>query len=215
MTGTDSPAPDMPPRAAPTSTELGAALATAEPTAADLARDERTSIFPHDVAVPFQRYALYLAVSYNPYNPASLYFAYAPGESAIVLTRHPEHFAELARADGLTIEAPDAAIAWARAYLETTRTTDEIFYLVSTIDDVQTLTSSPLASDQQVEAFRSEYSAIIHPPEVSPEGPPYDVRIWAIREQSLELHRLRVEESGEIVDSIDVVASDLPLVYSA
>jgi hypothetical protein len=206
-----SPTPDGPPPSAP---ELADALASTDPAAAELVRDERTVVYHADIAVPLRRYAMLMITNFHPHNPTSLYIAYAPGMPAFVLTRHPDRFAELARADGLLIETPEAALAWARAYQETTRTTDEIFYLVSTIDDVQTLNDSPLADDRQVAAFRARFAATIQPPEVSPEGPPYVVRLWAIREQTLELHRLRVEATGVIEDEIDIVASDLPLVFS-
>lgn len=198
----------------PAQAELAAALSAVDLAAAALASDDDTAIYPSHRNVPLRRYALYLVVNYGPDHPRSLFVAYTPHEPAIVLTAHPQHFSTLAHADGLTLDTPDAAVAWARAYLETTRTNAEIFYVVSTFDDILTLNDPDPDTARPIVAFRAMYATQIAPPRAIAGGPPFDVVAWAIREQSLERHHLHVTLDGNISDTIETVASDLPLVYS-
>jgi hypothetical protein len=199
----------------PAKTDLAQALATDYPWAARLVLDDDTEVFAEHPEIPSRSYAVYRVVNYHPDHPRSLYVAYAPNAPALILTGQPEQFAALRQAAGISIESQDAALDWARAYLVLTRTTDDLFYFVSSIDDVQTLAASIPAEAAAIDAFRAAYAGTIAPPRVAGDAPPFSVTLCAVREQTLERHLLRVERDGGIVDDLTVMARDLPLVYSA
>lgn len=194
---------------------MARALDAAEPAFAVLVLDEDTDIVERSLVTPLRQFKLYQALYYGPDHQRSWQFAYAPNQPAFVLTAHPEAFRSVALADGLTIASAQDALDWACAYLETTRTNTEVFYLVASLEDVQVLTTDDLDVNNAIATFKTNFAGVITPPQAGSEDSEYRVTIWAIREQTLERHDLMVGRDGSITSSIAVIANNLPLVYSA
>jgi hypothetical protein len=193
---------------------LAAALEPSAPVSADVLRAPETTLERYALA-PLRRYALWQVYYPGDMHAVVFFVAYAPDGPVMSLTGQPDAFVELARADGLSIGDPASAVAYARAYLETTRSMAELFYLVASVDDVMFL---PAPSDEErarIAAFRATYAEVIQPPSAAPDGPPFTVTIYAIREQALERHTLTVARDGAIADDVTTLATDAPTVYGS
>lgn len=146
--------------------------------------------------------------------PESLYAGFAPGGEGWVLTGWPQHFVELGKADGVVIGSTGDALLWATSFLETTRTMQEIFYLVSSVDDVQFLTHSNPEETSRVAAATSRLQDVIQAARATQVGDQFVVTIHAMRESTVERHELTITRGGDIEDRITIVESGLPVVYS-
>jgi hypothetical protein len=165
---------------------------------------------------PFlRRFAIYRVVHWLPNHPVGFYSAWAPGEPAYLLTGEPQNFVAAALADGVSLDDPDAARAYAVAYLETTRRPDELLYVVGSTDEVRFYPELDEAEQERVAAFNADYGAIVEPPAVRPEDDGWRVTLFAMRQQTLERVSLRVERFGAIELSGEALEGDLPAVFAA
>jgi hypothetical protein len=138
---------------------------------------------------------------------------FRPPRKAYLLTGQPGHFVQMAQDDGVALDAAEQAIAYAVAYLETTRSMSDLVYLVRSVDDVQV---RPNLEDEEMTAavgFTEQYRTIIVPPAAEATSGGFVVTAYAIREQALERHRLSVHRDGGIQPTVETLETDLPLVY--
>jgi hypothetical protein len=198
--------------AADLQTQLAEALGPVDETYAELAADTATQveIYP----APFlTRYEIYRVEHRNPSKPIVFYVGYAPGEQAYVLTGTPAELIDLVRVDGVRIDSPDAAEAYAVTFLETTRSMSELFYVIESTDDVQFRPNLSPDQEQAKAAFVEEYGPVIEPANAAPVDDGYLVTVYAVRDQALERHAVSVGPDGAVTDEATTLERDLPLVY--
>ena len=163
------------------------------------------ALFLHD----YQIYDIFCRDIFSPYR----FFAgfSTLHRSLYILTLHPKHFVEMARADKVNITSPEQAIHYTRTYLETTCPTSSIFYLVNTTSKIRF--PNRLEEEEEVakQAFLAKYRAIIAEPTVHLEEDEYIVAHYVVHERQLELYQLAVSKNGGIKERSVVLEEDLPL----
>lgn len=189
------------------------ALDDAAPVSAMLARDPDSRLRRYPVPL-LHRYGVYAIDYQGPDHDDLVYLGYAPGEPVIRLTGRPDRFGALLRADGARIERTEDAVAAARAFVETTRDMRDLVYLVASVDELRLLPATDAERHAAIEQCRATLRELIAPPRVVAGGPPFHVELFVVREQTLERHVLAIAEDGDIEDEPEVVARDLPLVFS-
>ncbi|MCP4251738.1 MAG: hypothetical protein GY778_32300, partial [bacterium] len=89
----------------------------------------------------------------------------------------------------------------------------KLFYTVNSVDDVEFRPN--LEADQEAvkSAFVDRYRTTIGPPTAELIDDGFAVRFYAVREQALERHTVRIGRGGEVAADFEVVEAGLPLVY--
>jgi hypothetical protein len=114
---------------------LAAALAPSSEYHADLAADAASEITPVSAAF-LRHYRIYRVEHRGRHRPVAFYAGYAPGAPVYLLTGEPGNYVRLAGADGVTITEPGQATDYAVTYLEVTRPMTEVFYVISSADEM-------------------------------------------------------------------------------
>jgi hypothetical protein len=156
---------------------------------------------------------IYRVQYFIPSKPVIFYVGLAPGPRAYLLTAQPANFVDLCKASDVAINTEAVAAEYAATYLEVTRATSELFYLVSSVPDVNFQPNLSPAQEQVKSAFVEQYQDVIKPPTAERQGEGYVVLAFAVRRQSLESYKLEVTKDGDIGFVVTVVEDDLPLVY--
>ena len=163
---------------------------------------------------PFlSRYKIYQVEHFGRIKPTVFYVAFArPGE-AFLLTGEPKAFVEMAHADGVTISSPDAALGYALAFLESTRSMADVFYVVRKPDDFLFRPNLDAHANRVRTGFIAKWGGRVAPTAIRVENGNYTVKVFVVRGQSFEEHDLDVKASGNLEDAVTVLKRDLPLVY--
>lgn len=192
--------------------QLSDALARISDTYAQMLKDRMTRI-EREPTPFFQRHSIYRVEHMNPRKPFVFYVGFAPGEDAYLLTDQPENFVRLAQADGVSIQALEAALDYAKTYLRVTRSMSRLTYIVETVADIRFRPNLTGDASSVKDAFVQKYQTIITPPSAQHEGEDYIVSAFVVQEQTLEKYTLSVEKKGGIRASITMLERNLPLVY--
>jgi len=160
-----------------------------------------------------RRHSIYRIEHFAPSKPVLFYVGFAPSNGAYVLTGQTENFIRLAREDGVVINSAPIAIEYAVACLTVTRSMSQLFYVISSANDLRFRPN--LTGDEKTTqtAFLEKYSHLIRPPDAEKQGDAYVVTCFAVREQRVERHRLTVSATADIESVVGVIEQDLPLVY--
>ena len=191
---------------------LAGALADLEPIYGRWLADPDTTVEPYPTPF-FKRFRIYRVVYRAPHDPVGLYAAWAPGEPAYVLSDEPQNFVMAAVADPVALSGPAEAVAYVRAYLETTRSLRELFYLVDSVEAVRYYPNPDSAEQQRIAEFKAKYAGIIAPPAAQADEDGWQVTAYALREQALERLALRVTPFGALSLEGQVLEGGLPVVF--
>jgi hypothetical protein len=191
---------------------LATALADTEPEVTRWLDDPATTLQPYPA--PFlARFAIGLVLYHTPYHVLGLYVAHAPGAPAYILSDEPQNFVAAALADPVNLETAEHAQAYATAYLETTRPSDELLYVVGSVDALRFVTIPNEAEQQHITALKQKYATVITPPAARRAGDAWQVTVFAVRQQALERHVLRVTPFGSIEMKSEILEGGLPVVF--
>lgn len=140
--------------------------------------------------------------------PLMTVVAYAPeGEPrSIVLTGFPDRWQSLV--GGGTVKDGSRAVEVARAWYDATRRTDELWYRVESVDDVDW---QPIVDEQAVTDLKAEYSSMIEPPQARSSDGGWDVTLWAVQQRDLVKHELHVGPDGQVADTPERVEEAMPV----
>jgi hypothetical protein len=105
------------------------------------------------------------------------------------------------------------AVDYAKAYLEVTRPTRKLFYLVASVDEVRFRPNLDEKEQAEKVSFVEQYRSVVSPPSAAPTNGEYTVTLYAVREQAFERHVVQVGLHGELTPEIKVLVQDLPLLY--
>jgi hypothetical protein len=189
--------------------ELSKALGRINPLDARLVADPATEITPLDASF-LRRFRIYRVVHHLPHKPVGFVVGFAPGGPAYPLTAEPASFVRMAQEDGVVVDSAQTAERYATVYLEATRPSDGMFYPIRSVDEVR---FRPGLSDDEQAAFTEQVREVISPPVTTPQGPDHIVTLYAVRDQAVERHDLRVSPRGDVDDKVTAVAAGLPLIY--
>lgn len=151
----------------------------------------------------------------NPYKPVLFYVGLDPDQpsSVFLLTSNQENFVRLAKADPFVIDS-DTVVAYAKTYLDVTRSMSTIFYVVDRISDIKFRPNLDSDDEELKSSFFQRFRTLVKPPEPHrAENDSFNLVIYAVRGQSLERHSMTIDKRKDIKDEIVVLVNDLPLVY--
>jgi hypothetical protein len=149
----------------------------------------------------------------QPPHPLRFYVGLV-GEQAFLLTGDPGAFNRLVGAAGARITDPDAAAQLTRTYLETTRDTAKLGYVVGNVRQIifrPRLTGRDAARRDQIVA---RYRSAIAPPRATPAGGGFRVVAYAVKDRELQRHTLTVATDGSLQGQATVLVDDLPAPYT-
>jgi hypothetical protein len=192
--------------------QLSRALRGIDRDYAALVKDKMTRVVEYEA--PFLNdYRIYRVRHLAPHRPIVFYVGFVPRKRAYFLTGEPENMTKMAKADHVVIDSPETAALFASTFLEVTRSQAKLIYQVDSVDDLK---FRPNLDDEQQrvkEAIEAQYRTVLSPPAAEPADGDYVVTLYAVRDQALERHSLRVGRRGEIAVDVSVLETGLPLVY--
>lgn len=192
--------------------ELSEALAPINEDYAGFVKDPESEVETYPA--PFLNdYKIYKVLYYHPNKPIQFYVGYAEGKKAYLLTGSLENYAAMAKADKVKIDSAKTAARYVEVALEATRSMSQLVYLVKSVDDV--MFQKLLEDDEEgrKKQFMKEYAERIKAPHGEPQGDGYSVTAYVVREQTLERHTVKVSKDGDLKPEVDVLESDLPLMF--
>jgi hypothetical protein len=213
VTHSSQPAAREPVRAAQ-GAELAKALGACYPGLSEYLGAPNTTL--HSVPLPalFPPSAqLYRVYHPTPYHPI-VFMVGLTGGVAYPLTGHPERFIEMAQAAGVAVDSADTALAYVRAWLETTRPARQLFYLVSALDELEFVLNPTDEERAEIATFERDYGKLLRPPQANADssGTTFTVTLFAVRDRALERHTLTVARDGGANAAVETLAERLPLV---
>ena len=193
---------------------LAEALRAAAPAYAGWLSQPETSLERYPAPF-FPRLAIYKVIYHSSHHPLGFYAAWAPGLPAYLLSDEPQNFVAAALADGVSLDSAEAALAYARAYLDTTRAADELFYVLDSAEAVRFYPEMGEEEQQRADRFRATYAHIIAPPSAAPAGTGWRVTLYAMRQQALERLTLRLTPFGAVDITGQILEAGLPVVFAS
>ena len=193
---------------------LGAALADLDPALA--AWLERPDTTVERRTAPFlRRFGLYRIVRRLPQGPVGGHVAWTEGEPAYLLTGHPDQFVAAALADGVALEEPATAVAYAVTLVETTAAAGELVYVVHQAAAVRFHHTLDAAEQERSTRFLAAYADRIAPPAAKPTDEGWLVELYAMRQQALEHVEVAVTSFGAARVRAMALEQDLPAAYGS
>jgi hypothetical protein len=189
---------------------LASALEGEHPENARMVRDPRTTVTRYPLGL--LPTASILRVYYPlPHHPI-VFMAGLHSDQAFLLTSEPSQFVALGQADEVTIDRPEAAVAWARAYVETTAVPTSLLQVLSTVDDLEWASQHSAEDLATIQEARARLVAVIYPPRATALDHGFKVVMFVAVAASVQRHEFMVSHDAAIDEAIDVVADRLPLV---
>jgi len=150
------------------------------------------------------RTRLYEARKFLPTRPLLVYAGLQAGGTAVLLNGRPEAFDELVRTDGARVADAPTAAALVRTRQHVTRPQDHRYLIVDSLDAIPYRSGS--TPDERLRS-------VVHPPLAQPAGAGFEVTLFVVEDEHLDLLTARVSPGGQVALSTQTIASDLPLVY--
>ena len=138
------------------------------------------------------------------------YLAWAPGERARLLTARPGEFVAVARDDGVVLAAGAQAVAYALAFLHTTRPAVPLTTVLRSPDDLPAVPAPDPDEQLRLAVLARRHGAELAP--VAHPGPDgrHVVTVHLARDRELVRVLLTVARDGRVDVSETVVATGLP-----
>jgi len=168
----------------------------ADPDTAAIIRSDETEVT--DISAPFLRSGrVYRLQKFSKTRPIVIYVGIDEKEFSTVLSGNQDGFVQLLANAGVKMDSPDLRIAVSKAYLETTKSSDERLQVVS---DVQEISPRPNLDEKQkkdFEAFIAKYAKIVAAPKCG-DAVPYECIVFAVHDQDLAEIELKLFPDGKI-----------------
>lgn len=189
---------------------LAMLLDPVQPEAARIVRDARTTI--HRIPAPFLRQGLIFRVDHAlPQRPMTFTVGYArPGNTVILLADNPAGFQSLVAQAGAVVETHEQRLAYALAWLETTRRFDQSFAVLKSFGDLRPMANP--APDQQLalQALRRKYEGLITLP-APRQSAPWTLPLYVLQRNDLVLFTATIQADGAGSMSRTVLEANTPL----
>ncbi len=185
-------------------------LDTVQPEAARMVRDSRTTV--RRVPTPFLRNGLIFRADHAlPQRTVAFTVGYARPENFIVLlSDNVPGFQTLVARAGALVDTHEQRLAYALAWIETTRRFDRSFVVLKSFSDLRPMANPSPDQRQALQALRAKYEPLIAlPPPLG--AAPWVLPIYALDENSLVLLTVTIQASGAGSLSRAVMDANTPL----
>lgn len=167
---------------------------------------EETSVEEYQNAF-LHRWKILRVECFLPNHPILFYLGVNLPKQALLLTNDPEAFRKMILDDEVSIQSPEAAVDYFKAFIETTRPMQKPHYFVENLDEVDFLSKA----DQKVSDTRERLAKIIQPIQCHKGEKGYDLVAFGISNLFLIQYQATVLPVGTILLSPLVIEKDLPL----
>ena len=188
---------------------LAKRIGAIHPEVVDMVLAEHTTIDP--IATPFFSDGSIQRVIYpSPYRPVTFVFGFAGKDFAISLAKNPDGFVELAKHAGLLLDSSQMRVAYAEAFLESTRDFQKRLQILRRFEDIELINQPTVEERENYDALRMKYQKQIKPPEVSGKDASV-VKLWVLKQQDLLRARLTIADDGSVKVNEETVEKELPI----
>jgi hypothetical protein len=146
-------------------------------------------------------------------NPVTFYMAVGDSQARL-LTENPAGFNQATAAAGTRLDDNKTAAELARIYLETTRTLIKRSYVIDRADSIRFLPEPSKEEKRRRNQIVKEYRNVIRPPQVT-RSEIFTVTAYVVRDRELQRRTLNISRSGMVLESTQVLATDLPVPHSS
>ncbi|MEV0668233.1 hypothetical protein ACIBI3_43320 [Actinomadura luteofluorescens] len=166
------------------------------------------------VEAPFLRTWTIYRVDYRQSpHPVQLHVATGGGRVEL-LTGVPKAFGRVTAADGTTVRDAAAAVAVARAYVETTRPGGVLTYVVGRVEDIRFRPGITGDAARRRDEILAEYRPRITAPAARAGGNGFTVTAFVVKDKALQRHDIEVTANGAVDDHVKTLVPDLPVPYT-
>ncbi|MFG2085545.1 MULTISPECIES: hypothetical protein [unclassified Spirillospora] len=166
------------------------------------------------VEAPFLgNWKIYRVVYRQSSHPVLLHVATAHGQVEL-LTGSPKAFGKVMAADGGTVEDAAAAAALARVYVETTRPSGILTYVVGRVEDIKFRPGITGDDARQRDAIVAEYRPRIKAPTAVAGGKGFTATVYSVKGEALQRHVIKISPNGAVEDDVKTLVPDLPVPYT-
>ena len=140
--------------------------------------------------------------------PFTTVVAYPPegDPRTIVLTGNPDQW-EQVTTEG-HVEDAAGALAVARTWYDSIRRTDQLWYRVESVDDIDW---QPVVDEDEVTRLKEGYRGRITTPEATRSGDGWSVALWTIEQGDLLRHELTIGADATVDDSAETLEKKMPV----
>lgn len=124
----------------------------------------------------------------------------------VVLSGRPGRWDQIIE-DG-TVETADDAADVARAWYDATRRTNELWYQVDSVDDIDW---QPAIDAAEVDRLMQKYASTISAPTTGSDDDGWTVTLWAVQQRDLVRHEVRVGADASVHAEQEVVEKGMPV----
>ncbi|RAY14437.1 hypothetical protein DPM19_15890 [Actinomadura craniellae] len=163
---------------------------------------------------PFLRTWRIIEVSNRQNAHPVLFYVGAGAGQAYLLTGDPAAFGKVTTADGSRVADTATAERLARLYLETTRDTGRLTYVVGGVNEIRFRPGITGEDAERRNAVIARYRPTIAPPQARAADGGFTVTAYTVREQELRRHTLTVTAAGAVRDKAETLVDDLPVPYT-
>jgi hypothetical protein len=178
---------------------------------AELVARERTTLAP--LPTPFLGGGQILRVDGTAPHFPRFYVGLAAGR-VFALSRDPAAFNRLMSSATVRVDGPDAATRLARTYLEATRDTRTLGYVVGGTRDIVFRPRLSGAEAARRDRIVAAYRSVIAPPKATPAAGGFTVVACTVNDRELRRHTLTVAAGGAVRDKVAVLVRDIPAPYT-
>lgn len=193
---------------------LAMLLDPVQPEAARMVRDSRTTV--RRVPTPFLRNGLIFRVDHAlPQRKVVFTVGYARPENFVVLLAdNAEGFQALVARASPLVETHEQRLAYAVAWLETTRRFDRSFAILKSFSDLRPVANPNPEQRLALQALRAKYEALIALP---PPGraAPWVLPVYALQQNDLVLFSVTIQANGTGSLARAVLEANTPLLPAA
>ncbi|MFF5323709.1 hypothetical protein ACFY2Y_08250 [Janibacter hoylei] len=140
--------------------------------------------------------------------PFTTVVAYPPegDPRTLVLTGNPDSWRQITT--GGRVEDAAGALAVARAWYDSIRRTDQLWYRVESVDDIDW---QPVVDEDEVTRLKEAYRGRITAPEATRSGDGWSVALWTIEQGDLLRHELTIGTDATVDDSAETLEKKVPV----
>ncbi|WP_433327538.1 hypothetical protein [Spirillospora sp. CA-294931] len=165
------------------------------------------------MAAPFLKSWRVYQVDYRQSSRPVMFHVALGGSQAYLLTGDPAAFGKMTKADGSSVGEATTAAAVATLYVQTTRPSGKLSYVVNGVDQIKFRPNISGSAAARRDQIVSEYRPVIKPPAAVPKGRDFAVTVHVVRDRELIRRDLTISPRGDVEDKPKTVVSDLPVPY--
>jgi len=205
--------PEPEPAAADVRARLAAALSEESEHYAAMVEDPATTVTLVE-ATWLTRWQVFDVLWRGPYHPQRFYAALSDDDTVLVLSGHPEAFAQMTANAQVQVDDASVAVDIAVFYLDTTRSFQAYSYRIDSVSDISWLPHPDAGEQQRRTEVETQYGPLVAPPAAEPSEDGWTVTVWMVDDRTLVRHQLEIAPDGAVGITSDIVETDIPVPYS-